>query len=138
MCRASFLHTLRNRQWEDPRVIQLLSVSGLLPIFGLTFCQYDQQLMMAFIERWRPETHTFILPNGEMTVTLEDVTVLTGLPVNGTSVIGRTDIDWRNLCVQLLGIEPTRALLKGQYIGVGWLDGNFLDPDPNSPQEYIE
>ncbi|KAD4178861.1 hypothetical protein E3N88_27452 [Mikania micrantha] len=53
---------------------------------GLLDCGYrnlDHGLLEALIERWRPETHTFHLPIGEATVTLKDVNVLWGLPIEG-------------------------------------------------------
>ncbi|WVZ72216.1 hypothetical protein U9M48_020714, partial [Paspalum notatum var. saurae] len=54
----------------------------------------DPSLITALIDRWRPETHTFHLPCGEITPTLQDVSYLLGLPIVGEAVglrvIGRT------------------------------------------------
>jgi hypothetical protein len=38
--------------------------------------------------RWRPQTHTFHLPFGEMTITLEDAQKILGLHVSGNLVTG--------------------------------------------------
>ena len=48
---------------------------------------------MTLIERRRPETSTFYLREGEITVTLQDVAILLGLHIDGPSIIGR---DGRN------------------------------------------
>lgn len=54
----------------------------------------DRDLISAAIERWRRETHSFHLSCGEMTVTLQDVSCLWGLPLTGHPVIGLTDDNW--------------------------------------------
>src|SRR5438128_8430450 len=43
--------------------------------------QLDRSLLSALVDRWRPETHTFHLPCGEMALTLQDVAYLLGLPL---------------------------------------------------------
>ena len=48
--------------------------------------QLDRSLLMALLDRWRLETHTFHLPCGEMTPTLQDVAYLLGLPIVGEAV----------------------------------------------------
>ena len=58
------------------------------------------------MERWRSETHTFHFPLGETTVTLEDVELILGLPVDGEAVIGITTGDLVSLCEQFLGFIP--------------------------------
>lgn len=45
--------------------------------------QNDIRLITALVERWRPETNTFHFSCGEMTITLEDVYMILGLPVTG-------------------------------------------------------
>jgi hypothetical protein len=47
----------------------------------------DKALLTGLVDRWRPETHTFYLPFGEMTVTLKDITMLTGLLIRGRPVV---------------------------------------------------
>ena len=44
---------------------------------------FDRSLISALVDRWRPKTHTFHMPFGEMAVTLQDVSMLTGLPISG-------------------------------------------------------
>jgi hypothetical protein len=40
-------------------------------------------LIAAFMDRWRPKTHTFHFPIGEMTLSLEDAAMLGGLSCAG-------------------------------------------------------
>ncbi|MFQ6651633.1 hypothetical protein Gotur_023884 [Gossypium turneri] len=64
-------------------------------------------ILYALMERWRPETHTFHLPCRECTVTLEDVALQLGLPIDGSPVTGVSAFtDPAALCYQLLGDSP--------------------------------
>ncbi|KAK3036178.1 hypothetical protein RJ639_030248 [Escallonia herrerae] len=54
---------------------------------GQIFQQLDRHLIGALVERWRSETNTFHFPLGELTITLEDVGFILGLPVTGRPVI---------------------------------------------------
>jgi hypothetical protein len=47
---------------------------------------FDCCLLTALVDRWRPETHTFHFQWGEMTVTLQDVACLLGLPLAGNAI----------------------------------------------------
>lgn len=57
---------------------------------------YDRSLLAALVDRWRPETHTFHFPCGEMAPTLEDVSFLCGLPTAGQAVSAPdVPVTWR-------------------------------------------
>ncbi|MED6188434.1 hypothetical protein PIB30_116999 [Stylosanthes scabra] len=79
---------------------------------------HDWALASALVERWRPESHTFHLPCGEMTITLEDVAYQLGLAMEGEPVSGcmtgwETFYEGRtmeDLCQQLLGAVPGAVL----------------------------
>ncbi|XP_070028761.1 serine/threonine-protein phosphatase 7 long form homolog [Nicotiana sylvestris] len=76
---------LRHRDLHE-RVVHRLQDTGFYRIIEIGRIQVDWALITALIERWRPETHTFHLPIGEATITLQDVEVLYGLPVDGMAV----------------------------------------------------
>ncbi|CAL1354884.1 unnamed protein product [Linum trigynum] len=69
-------------------------------------------------ERWRLETHTFHLLEGEMTITLKDVAILTGLPISGDAIIGSTTKPegvWGPLILAELGFDmPTTTPIQGR------------------------
>ncbi|XP_075675238.1 serine/threonine-protein phosphatase 7 long form homolog [Castanea sativa] len=71
---------------------------------------------MAFVERWRLETHTFHLPHGETTITLQDVEVLLGIPIDGEAIVGTTALTWADECQNMLGIATNGAVLNGKRI----------------------
>ncbi|XP_051214137.2 serine/threonine-protein phosphatase 7 long form homolog [Lolium perenne] len=75
-------------QWEDR-----LKWAGLLPFARLVEARenvsrlnYDATLITCLVDRWRPETHTFHFRWGEMAPTLEDVSMLLGLPLAGEPI----------------------------------------------------
>ncbi|KAH1063908.1 hypothetical protein J1N35_028895 [Gossypium stocksii] len=91
----------------DERLMPYLEQVGfgsaaLIRTFNL---RYD--LLSALVERWCPETHTFHFPCGECTVTLEDVALQLGLPIDGSPVKEVSAFaEPAALCYSLLGDSP--------------------------------
>ncbi|KAD3338016.1 hypothetical protein E3N88_33537 [Mikania micrantha] len=69
-------------------VKRYIDIAGFGGVIDSGYRNLDHGLLEALIERWRPETHTFHLPIDEVTVTLEDINVLWGLPIEGEVVSG--------------------------------------------------
>ncbi|KAI3466406.1 hypothetical protein Pfo_023069 [Paulownia fortunei] len=94
----------------DPRVQQMMLKAGFYGVYKAGRIRLDHALITALVERWRPETHTFHLPVGEATVTLQDISVLWGLPVDGEPITGvdtnRSMDEWQDICNELLGFRP--------------------------------
>ncbi|KAJ3700723.1 hypothetical protein LUZ61_004428 [Rhynchospora tenuis] len=138
----------------DDQIQPILSRFGLDHIARLGSMRIDWPLITALVERWRRETHTFHLPIGEMTPTLEDVCYLLGLPVDGEPITEISDDNWSGEVVEVFGEDdwdtfPPRRLPGTYHLNPEWLRRIFLpanlvgNPDvrpvlaPNSPPELV-
>ncbi|KAH1202767.1 Serine/threonine-protein phosphatase 7 long form [Glycine max] len=106
-------------------IVPLLRKSGFYWIMKMGYLKINAALISAFIERWRPETHTFHLRCGEATITLQDVSVLLGLRTDGAPLIGSKNLDWVDLCEELLGVRPQEGELEGSMVKLSWLAHHF-------------
>ncbi|CAN1263421.1 Protein MAIN-LIKE 2, partial [Linum perenne] len=85
-----------------------------------------KELVTALLERWCPETNTFHLLQGEATITLEDVEVLTGLPTRGRPVSVGYDARAANvICQELLGATPPPTRFTGHQVKISWVKEQF-------------
>ncbi|XP_020111291.1 protein MAIN-LIKE 1-like [Ananas comosus] len=118
-------HGRKLNQWDmdHPAVLDLLRQSGFYGISRLRRLQLDQSLLGALVERWRRETQTFHFRHGEMTITLQDVAVISGLRVDGAPVTGTTQHPWIEICQELLGVVPD-GIRAGQ-IRLDWIYQHF-------------
>ena len=76
-----------------PRIEPLLVQVRFSDVAKLGQVKIDNTLVTVLVERWRPESHTFHLPVGECTITLEDVVLQLGLRIDGRLVTGPTYYD---------------------------------------------
>ena len=89
----------------DDRVLAIVRLLGLEGLHLVPSIQLDHALITAFVEQWRLETHTFHLPHGEMTITLQDVEVIMGLPIEGEAMVGPSKRTWTDVCAEMFGIQ---------------------------------
>ncbi|KAF7806811.1 serine/threonine-protein phosphatase 7 long form-like protein [Senna tora] len=122
-----------------PCIVPYLIEAGFYGVSRVGHFEYVRPLIRALVERWRPETHTFHFPQGECTIKLQDVALQLGLPCNGFVVTGTEKHNYRELCMELLGIElpQQRQTRKGQRVSMSWLKSQFqYVPDHNSLEVY--
>ncbi|XP_017256611.1 serine/threonine-protein phosphatase 7 long form homolog [Daucus carota subsp. sativus] len=105
------------------RMVPLLRDVGFDGVARLTSIHIDWSLVTALVERWRPETHTFHLPVGECSITLQDVSVILGLRVDGCAITGSTEFigGWGTLVESIFGKAPAKQDLDGGRLKLNWL-----------------
>ncbi|CAL1375345.1 unnamed protein product [Linum trigynum] len=99
----------------------------------------DASLITALVERWRPETSTFHIPLGEITITLDDVVTLSGLAIDDDAVVvDIPDEEWSAICLRLLGRVPADIVGGVAVVRIVWLMVEFNHLPRNASQEVIE
>lgn len=106
-------------------VIEAIRDAGLFGVYATGMLRHDAGLINAFVDRWRPETHTFHMRFGEVTITLEDVYFILGLRSGGNPVVLEEEMPDEMMVHQLLGLEPERGMVQKGGINIGWLVRNF-------------
>lgn len=104
--------------------------------------QLDKALITALVERWRPETHSFHLASGEMTVTLQDVAMLFALPIDGRPVCSSTEHDYGQMVLDCLGHDPRGQSMPGKsFLHYKWLKKHFYElpegADDHTVQRHV-
>ncbi|VFQ67261.1 unnamed protein product, partial [Cuscuta campestris] len=134
-CTSLYTRTLIvNRQVRVSEFLREYGFYGVEKVGGL---QLDCALITALVGRWRPETHSFHLPFGEVGITLQDVEVLLGLPIDGNplaGMTGRSKDQWIQICADMMGFRPqtsdiTSTMIKMSAIVPKELTDQSLDVD---------
>ncbi|XP_072150856.1 serine/threonine-protein phosphatase 7 long form homolog [Setaria viridis] len=130
------LPLLRSRAYDgflalqyDDRYTPLLKMAGLDVISyqvrrGMP--KFNSAAITALVDMWRPETHSFHLPFGEMTVTLQDCQKMLGLSIRGWVVTGSCVSEgWRARVAAFLGREVDEQGTRTSGVLISWLREHF-------------
>ncbi|XP_016667649.2 serine/threonine-protein phosphatase 7 long form homolog [Gossypium hirsutum] len=110
----------------DARLMPYLELAGFGSVAQIQYTVLRFHLISALVKRWRQETYTFHFPCGECTVTLEDVALQLGLPIDGSPVTGiSTFTDPDALCYQLLGDSPGNGESYFSGVSFTWLKAKY-------------
>ncbi|CAN0838810.1 Protein MAIN-LIKE 1 [Linum grandiflorum] len=100
------------------------------------------ELYTTLIDQWRLETNTFHMYHDEMTITLEDVSFITGLPVDGGAVFQEypaKDYDWDATIFRILGETPGKGdYAKDGRLKLTWLKRTFGNPSQISSYDELQ
>jgi hypothetical protein len=101
-------------------------------------------LLTTFVDRWHPETHTFHLPSGEMSVLMQDIGYMLGLRLDGLAVTGTVEpLNWKDMVEQFTSHrppDPKEGKKEKNTSGVSsaWLRQHFNMCPPHAPDDVVE
>ena len=111
-----------------PAIEDMVARTGLSPLIACSIDIGDRGFISSFVERWHRETSSFHLPEGEVSITLDDVVSLLHWPIIGTFHDFqplRTD-EAVVLLVELLMVSAEVSMAEtsqcgGPYVRLQWL-----------------
>ncbi|XP_068485021.1 protein MAIN-LIKE 2-like [Phaseolus vulgaris] len=117
-----------------PRILPAVELSGLVELVGASYDTIDKGLLCAFVERWHPETNSFHLLVGELTITLDDVSNLLHLPIIGQfytylslDAVAATDLLVDSLRVERGVAAAETRHCQGGHVRLSWLREMYED-----------
>ncbi|KAG8500583.1 hypothetical protein CXB51_004389 [Gossypium anomalum] len=109
--------------WPAPAPVSLRRPSGDRPVAGSA-----NSILLSSTHWWKDggPRHTFHLPCGECTITLEDIALQLSVPLDGPFVIGSQVVPRKkDLYEAFLGKVPKK--FEGGLIEMKWLENNFKE-----------
>ncbi|RYR04690.1 hypothetical protein Ahy_B06g084471 [Arachis hypogaea] len=109
----------------DERYVPYLQMAGLYHLARLNdrWFRLDEAIVSAFVERWRPETHTFHIPFRECTITLQDVAYQLELPMDGH--------------YEFLGVIPPPSQVQKYAVNYSWFQETFGECPNGADEETV-
>ncbi|XP_057533799.1 protein MAIN-LIKE 1-like [Amaranthus tricolor] len=97
---------------------ELYRVLPATPLGRLPYIMHqhiDGVLITTFVERWQPDTNTFHMPWGEMTIILHDVQRILGIGIDSSLPVEPSDSEWQLGLGNLFGEPLSELRAKGHF-----------------------
>ncbi|RWR93681.1 serine/threonine-protein phosphatase 7 long form isoform X1 [Cinnamomum micranthum f. kanehirae] len=131
-------------QFPDAYCYKYLAAAGLAPLVATSYRFINKNMVSAFVEIWQPETNTFHMPFGEITITLDDVSTILGISLIGKSLSVEQQSFKRTMTLVEHGLGVTSqqaheelAGVRGSSVRLEWLRDLFGDMIDADPEEHI-
>ncbi|KAK5835705.1 hypothetical protein PVK06_011403 [Gossypium arboreum] len=122
----------------DKRIMSYLRLADFRDVALIHRFDLRPNLLSALVERWCTETHTFMMPCRECTITLEDVAMQLGLRVDGAVVTGRSKVlEPSVVCHRLLGRSPRDGEQNFTSLTLAWLRANFKQLSSTATEQEV-
>ena len=117
---------LERFRWPSAETRQLVDASWVSHLGRVMSWNLDLPLLLAFVERWQPDTNTFHMPFGEITITLYDVLYLLRLSIRGTHLSSEGEKTYVSQLTTMLNVDGDEIRRKCYRAGGFHLDHGSL------------